>query len=370
MRLTESQQDYARQLEDACRRLGAEAEPDTHQSEAASRHLAERGLLGPSLPAEYGGGGRTFVEDCILLEKTQAHGVPLTAYSTALTAAQTYLKYGNDAQRRTAVTAIRAGRVESIAYSEPDAGSDLARVTTRAVRDGDEWVIDGRKTWISFAHIADHMLVLARTDDSGDYHAGMTFIMVPTDLPGIEIREIKTMAPRMPNDVWFRGVRVPVANTVGVEGEAWNHLRRGLAVERLIIGAMTVGGAQRALDDLIAWVTNRVQFGRPLSKLQAVRHRIADLAAQIDVVRAYVYDIADRIDQGLEDELNGQASIAKLTGSEIYKKAALEAVQLMGGYGYSSEWGMEQQLRTAIAPTIYGGSNEVQRDIIAKSIGL
>lgn len=378
MRLTESQRAFADAVENACvelagtdeKRRALSADDTLLNADEAFEYLAERGLLGASLPAEYGGRGGTFVEDCILLEKTAQYGVPVMAYSTALTAAQSYLRHGNDAQRRLIVETIVRGGRESVTFTEPDAGSDLARVRTSAVRDGDEWVINGRKTWISFAHLAEHLLLLTRTDAGGDRHDGLSLIMVPRETPGVEVAPIKTMGAHMVNDVHLRDVRVPVANLVGTEGAAWAHIGRGLAVERVIIGAMSVGAAQRALDQLIAWVTSREQFGKPLSKQQAVRHRIADLSAQINVVRSYVYDVADRIDEGQEDRLNGEASAAKLTGSEVYKTAALEAVQLMGGYGYGSEWGMEQQLRTAIAPTIYGGANEVQREVIARSLGL
>jgi alkylation response protein AidB-like acyl-CoA dehydrogenase len=239
-------------------------------------------------------------------------------------------------------------------------------------------VISGRKTWISFAHLAEHLLVLARTADAEVRHDGLSLLMVPTSTPGVRIEPIRTMGARMVNDVYLDEVRVPAVSDasgygsalVGQEGEAWRHIGRGLAVERVIIAAMCVGGAQRALDQLVEHVTTRVQFGAPLGKKQAVRHRIADLATEIAHCRAFLHDLAWRIDEGQEDTLNTEASMAKLKASEVYKLTALEAVQLMGGYGYGTEFGMEHQLRTAIAPTIYGGANEVQREIIGRGLGL
>ncbi|MBE7162563.1 MAG: acyl-CoA dehydrogenase family protein, partial [Williamsia herbipolensis] len=127
---------------------------------------------------------------------------------------------------------------------------------------------------------------------------------------------------------------------------------------------------QRALDQLVAHVTERSQFGAPLSKKQAVRHRIADLATELAVTRAFVYDVAGRIDDGQEESLNAEASMAKLKATEMAKHTAMEAVQLMGGYGFGSAYGMEQQLRAAVAPTIYGGANEVQREIVGRGLGL
>ncbi|PZE30064.1 MULTISPECIES: acyl-CoA dehydrogenase family protein [unclassified Curtobacterium] len=378
MRLTEQQRSYL----DAVRAVCAELVPDEEARRRLSRDdtalnapeafalFADRGLLGVSLPVADGGGGRTFTEECLLLEETARAGVPLTAYSTALTAAQSYLKWGDADQRRTIVTSIVSGHAESVTFTEPEAGSDLAAATTRASRDGDDWVLDGRKTWISFAHLARHLLVLARTDDSGVRHDGLTLFMVPADAPGVTVRPIETMGAHMVNDVFLSGVRVPSSAVVGTRGEAWRHIGRGLAVERVIIAAMSVGAAQRALDQLVAHVTTREQFGAPLSRKQAVRHRIADLASDVAVCRAYVYEIADRVDAGEEDRLNTEASMAKLRATETYKHTTLEAVQLMGGSGYGSAAGMEQQLRTAVATTIYGGANEVQREIIGRGLGL
>jgi alkylation response protein AidB-like acyl-CoA dehydrogenase len=376
MRFTESQQQYA----DAVRALCAELSPahamrggsgdESLHDQQVLQMLADRDLLGVSLPAADGGAGRTFVEECVLLEETSRAGLPVVAYSTALTAAQTYLRWGSEEQRHEIVTTIRGGGLESITFTEPDAGSDLSAVATSARRVADGFVLNGRKRWISFAHLAAHLLVLARTDASGGRHDGLTLLMVPAGTPGVTITPLQTMGPHMVNEVLLDDVGVPASAVVGTEGEAWRHILRGLSVERVIIAAMSVGAAQRALDTLLAHVRSRVQFGRPIGSFQAVRHRIADLATEIAHCRAFVYDVADRIDAGEEAALNREGSMAKLKATEVAKLAALEGVQLMGGYGYGTEWGMEQQLRLAIAPPIYGGANEVQRDIIGKSMGL
>jgi alkylation response protein AidB-like acyl-CoA dehydrogenase len=379
VRLTDTQREYLADVRRAC----ADLVPDEAARRALSRDdtelnapeafalLAERRLLGVSLPEADGGGGRTFTEECLLLEETARTGVPIMAYSTALTAAQSYLKWGNADQRRTIVESIVTGHPESVTFTEPTAGSDLAAAQTSAARNDDgDWVLNGRKTWISFAHVAAHLLVLARTDDTGVRHDGLSLFMVPTDTPGLRIQPIRTMSAPMVNDVWLTDVVVPASALVGQEGEAWRQIGRGLAVERVIIAAMSVGASQRALDQLIGHVTTREQFGAPLSKKQAVRHRIADLATEIAHCRAYLYDLAGRIDDGLEDTLNTEASMAKLKATETFKHTTMEAVQLMGGYGFGSEFGMEQQLRTSIAPTIYGGANEVQREIIGRGLGL
>ncbi|GAC86283.1 putative acyl-CoA dehydrogenase [Gordonia paraffinivorans NBRC 108238] len=332
--------------------------------------MARHGWLGVSLPAEYGGGGAGFVEECIFLEESSRGLAPITAYSTGLTAAQTYLRWGSESQKQTVVNNLVEGRLEAIALSEPGAGSDLAGLRVTARREPDRYVINGQKTWISAAHIAEHLLVLTREDSSGSRHQGMTLLMVPRDAPGIDIRGIETMEPRTCNDVFFTDVEVPLDAVVGEPNRAWYQLMRGLSIERLIIAAMSIGAARRALDDVVGYAREREQFGQTIGSFQAVRHRLADLATDIEFARVFLYDVAAKIDAGREDDLNKESAMAKLRCTEIAKHATLEAMQLMGGAGYTREFGMEGQVRRALAPPIYGGTNEIQREIIAKHIGL
>ena len=332
--------------------------------------LADLGWLGVSLPAEYGGGGAGMVEECIFLEETARGLAPIHAYGTGLTAAQTYLRHGTEEQKKEVLTNLCSGRFEAIALSEPGAGSDLGSVRTRAVRDGDRFVVNGQKIWITAAHLADHILVLTRTSTEGSKHQGLTLMYLGTDTPGLDIKPIITMDGHTVNEVFFTDVAVPVANVVGGIGDAWHRLMRGLNVERLIIAAMSIGAARRSLEDTVNYVRQREQFGRSIGSFQAVRHRLADLVAEIDCCRAYVYQVAAQIDAGLEDQLAREGSIAKLKCTEVAKRAALEGVQLMGGNGYTVEYGMELQVRKALAPPIYGGANEIQREIIGKSLGL
>jgi alkylation response protein AidB-like acyl-CoA dehydrogenase len=337
-------------------------------SPALLARLAGLGWLGVSLPAEYGGGGAGFVDECVFLEETARGLLPVYAYGSSLTAAQTYLRWGSAEQRRTVVGNLAAGRLEAIALSEPDAGSDLGGVRLAARRDGDGYVVSGQKTWISGAHQAEHLLVLAREDASAGKHQGLTLLMIPAGTPGVEIRAIATMEAHVVNDVFFTDVRVPAAAVVGQPGNGWKQLMRGLGVERLIIAAMSLGAAQRSLDDLIGYIRKREQFGRPIASFQAVRHRVADLATDIEFARSFLYDAAQRVDDGQEAELARESSMAKLRITEVAKSTALEAMQLMGGYGYARESGMEGQVRRALAAPIYGGANEIQREIIARAL--
>ncbi|WP_037140340.1 acyl-CoA dehydrogenase family protein [Rhodococcoides fascians] len=378
MRFTSEQRDFAAAIRKYCRsELATVAQRDAVTDEGTLSNspkvlsdMASNGWLGVSLPEEFGGGGAGFVDECIFLEESSRGLAPITGYSTGLTAAQTYLRWGTDDQKKTIVGNLAAGRLEAIALSEPGAGSDLAGLRTSARRDGDRYLISGQKTWISAAHVAEHILVLAREGSSQGKHQGLTLLMVPTNAEGLTIRAIDTMEAHTCNDVFFTDVAVPLSAVVGTPRKAWKQLMRGLSIERLIIAAMSVGSAQRALDDVISYTRQREQFGRRISSFQALRHRIADLATDVEMARVFLYDAAGSIDAGLEDDLARESAMAKMRGTEVAKAATLEAMQMMGGNGYAREYGMEGQVRRALAPPIYGGTNEIQREIIAKNIGL
>ena len=375
---TEEQHEFAQAVERFCAETCGTAEQRAELTDGGRlsnsagllRQFAGLGWLGVSLPVAYGGGGAGMVEECIFLEETSRGLAPIHAYGTGLTAGQTYLRHGTEPQKKEVLGSLCGGRFEAIALSEPGAGSDLAGVRTRAVRDGDHFVVNGQKTWITAAHLADHVLVLTRTATNVVKHQGLTLLYLPTSTPGLDIQPIQTMDGHTVNDVFFTDVTVPASNVVGGVGDAWHRLMRGLNVERLIIAAMSLGAARRSLEDTITYVCQREQFGRSIGSFQAVRHRLADLAADIECCRAYVYAVAAQIDAGLEDQLAREGSIAKLKCTEIAKRAALEGVQLMGGAGYTVEFGMEMQVRKALAAPIYGGANEIQREIIGKSLGL
>jgi acyl-CoA dehydrogenase len=378
MRFASEQRDFATAVRTYCRRdLATVAQRDTvtdggtlSNSPKVLSDMAANGWLGVSLPEKFGGGGAGFFDECIFLEESARGLAPITGYSTGLTAAQTYLRWGTDEQKKTIVGNLVAGRLEAIALSEPGAGSDLASLRTTARRDGTRYLINGQKTWISAAHVSEHILVLAREENSDRKHHGLTLLMVPTDAPGLMIRPIDTMEAHTCNDVFFTDVEVPDSAVVGTPREAWKQLMRGLSIERLIIAAMSVGAAQRALDDIIAYTREREQFGQKISAFQAIRHRIADLATDVEMARVFLYDVATSIDAGLEDDLARESAMAKMRTTEVAKTVALEAMQMMGGNGYAREYGMEGQVRRALAPPIYGGTNEIQREIIAKNIGL
>jgi alkylation response protein AidB-like acyl-CoA dehydrogenase len=279
-------------------------------------------------------------------------------------------RFGSEELKDELLRGVAGGRVEAIAMSEPEAGSDVGALSCRAERVNGGYVINGQKTWITAAHVADHILLVCRTDRNGSKHEGLSMISVPAGVDGVEIRGIETMGGKEVNDVFFTDCEVPAERLVGEQDKAWMQLMAGLNHERLIIAAQSLGMAQRAFDDVLAYVKERKQFGRPIGSFQALRHRLADLATEIEATRLLIYDTALRVDANPGQLFPREASMCKLKATETAKHAALEGVQMMGGYGYAVEYDMERQLRTAVVTTIYGGTSEVQRDIISKTLGL
>ncbi len=231
-------------------------------------------------------------------------------------------------------------------------------------------MINGQKTWCSNAHFADNILLVARTGRGDGKHEGLTMFHVPADTAGLKISGIDTMGGKEVNDLYFTDCVLPEDAVVGEVGNGWRQLMTGLNFERLILAAMMLGTAQRAFADTLDFVTQRKQFGRPVGSFQALRHRIADLATEIECCKLLVYSVAKDVDANPDKMLAREASMAKLKVTETAKKVALEGIQMMGGYGYATEFDMEKHVRATIVSSIYGGTNEIQRDIIGKTYGL
>jgi alkylation response protein AidB-like acyl-CoA dehydrogenase len=295
---------------------------------------------------------------------------PIGGIGPTLITGAAYEKFGTQAQKETVLGGIVEGRSQSISMSEPEAGSDVGALTCRAEKVDDGWLINGQKTWCSNAHFADNILLVARTDRSGAKHQGLTMFHLPAGTPGLKISGIDTMGGKEVNDLYLTDVRLPEDAVVGEVGNGWTQLMAGLNTERLILAAMMLGTAQRAFDDALQFVTERKQFGRPVGTFQAIRHRVADLATEIEATRLLVYRVARLVDANPGTLFPREASMVKLKATEVAKKTALEGMQMMGGYGYATEFDMEHHVRRTIVSTIFGGTNEIQRDIIGKSYGL
>jgi isovaleryl-CoA dehydrogenase len=376
--LTDEQRAFEEAIRDfANRECGTREQRDAltdHGSEPHNQEMYERiaalGWLGVAIPEEYGGSSGGAVDMCLLCEGFARGQIPMAFFSVSMITALAVLRSGSEELKREILGGIAGGRVEAIAMSEPEAGSDVGNLSCRAERMNGGYVINGQKTWITGAHAADHILLVCRTNRTGNKHEGLSMLSVPADADGVEIRGIETMGGREVNDIYFTDCHVAADRLVGVQDQGWMQLMAGLNHERLIIAAQALGMAQRAFDDVLDYVKQRKQFGKPIGSFQALRHRLSDLATELEATRLLVYDVAARVDADPGALFPREASMAKLMATELAKRMTLEAVQMMGGYGYAVEYDMEHQLRTAIATTIYGGTSEIQRDIISKTYGL
>lgn len=333
-----------------------------------SKELGGLGWIGVAAPEEYGGSGGAATDACLLLDELAYARVPLYAIVVSMIVAKIVERFGTEQQKHDIVGAICDGEIASVAMSEPAAGSDVGALSCRAVRTDDSYVINGQKTWISCAHYAARMLLVCRTDNSGAKHDGVTMLDVPTGTPGVEIHQIDTLGGREVNDIFFTDATVGTDHLVGVEGAGWRQLMAGLNFERLVGSATFLGRARRIFDDTLRYVDEREQFGRPVGSFQVIRHRLADLATELECCRLLVYEVARLLDEDPDRPLARQASMAKLKTSEVLKQLAVEGMQLTGGMGYTKEFGMEEHLRQAIVTTVYGGTSEIQREIIANAL--
>lgn len=378
MQLTDERRDFVAAIRDFAQRECGTAEKrealtdgytELHNRDLVEQ-LGELGWLGASIPEEYGGTGGGMIDACLFLEEGFRGLLPMAGYPVSLIVAGAYERFGTEEQKQEILGGICRGRVEAIAMSEPEAGSDVGNLSCKAEQSNGGFVLNGQKTWISAAHIADHILVIARSDSSGSKHEGLTMLSVPTDSDGIEINGIETMGGKEVNDVFLTDCYVPSERVLGEVGGGWMQLMAGLNVERLIVAANALGIAQRAFDDVLAYIKERKQFGRPIGSFQTLKHRIADLATELEATRLLVYDVARKVDEAPDQMLPREASMTKLKATELAKKVSLEGMQMMGGYGYATEYDMERHVRSALVMPIYAGTNEIQREIISKTYGL
>jgi isovaleryl-CoA dehydrogenase len=376
--LTDEQRAFVESIRDfAQRECGTREQRDAltdHGREVHNQELYDKiaalGWLGCAIPETYGGAGGGAVDVTLLCEEFARGQIPMGFFTVSMITAGAFERFGTEEQKHEILGGVARGRVEAIAMSEPEAGSDVGNLSCRAERVNGSYVINGQKTWITAAHEADHILLVCRTNRTPNKHEGLSMISIPTDASGVEVRGIETMGGREVNDVFFTDCEVPAERLLGVEDQAWMQLMAGLNFERLIIAAQSLGMAQCAFDDVLAYVKERKQFGRPIGSFQTISHRLADLATEIEATRLLIHDTAARVDANPGVLFPREASMCKLKATELAKRTALEGVQMMGGYGYAVEYDMERQLRTAVVTTIYGGTSEIQRDIIAKTLGL
>ena len=341
------------------------------------KKLAQKGWLTMAWPEEYGGQNASHMMQVIFSEEMAYHRAPGRDIFGTRMLAPTLMIHGTEDQKREYLQPVARGEVQWCqGYSEPESGSDLASLQTRAVEDGDDFVINGAKIWTSSAHRADHIMVLTRTDPDAPKHRGISFLLADMRTPGIEIRPVINMANQHSfNMVVFDDVRVPKKNLVGEQNRGWYVGATLLDFERS--GVDYSAGSQRILEELVQFAKDNDNGGRPLAENPAVRHRLADLAIEVEVSRLISYNTAWMQSQGLVP--NKEASLGKVFGTELQQHAAQAGMSLLGLYGqlepgskYAPLQGrIERGYLTSVSATIAAGTSEIQRNIVAtRGLGL
>ncbi|WP_103500593.1 MULTISPECIES: acyl-CoA dehydrogenase family protein [Streptomyces] len=362
--------DLVRDLTDKeIRPAAAEGEADARFPRDTFRTLSETGLLALPYPERYGGGDQPYEVYLQVLEELAgarlAVGLGVSVHTLACHA---LASFGTAEQRAEHLPAmLGGGLLGAYCLSEPAAGSDAASLRTRAVRDGSSWVVNGTKAWITHGGIADFYTVLART--GGDGPRGITAFLVPGDAPGLSAAapERKMGMGGSPTaQINFDDVRVPDDRRLGAEGQGFSIALAALDSGRLGIAACAVGLAQAALDEALAFMARRRQFGRALTDFQGLRFLLADMATQIEAGRSLYLAAARLRDEG--EPFSAQAAMAKLFCTDAAMKVTTDAVQLMGGYGYTTDFPAERYLREAKMLQIVEGTNQIQRLVIARHL--
>jgi alkylation response protein AidB-like acyl-CoA dehydrogenase len=336
--------------------------------------MGELGYLGLHYPEEYGGQGGDYFASLVLAEempKANCGGLSMAvAVQTDMATPPVHLFGTEEQKQKYLVPAIKGEKIACLGITEPDAGSDVAGIKTHAVRDGDEWIINGSKTFITNGHRADFIVLVTRTDKDAGYD-GFTLFLVDMDTPGV-IREAKLRKLGMHASdtalLAFQDVRVPHDAVLGEVGKGFYHIMWELQGERLIGAAGCVSGAQHLFDKTLQYANERTAFGRPIGKFQVTRHKFAEMATKIETARQMVYATGWRVQNG--DYPVREISMAKLYASRIAFEVADECLQIHGGNGYMKEYGIERAWRDIRLNRIGAGTDEIMLEVIGRSYGL
>ncbi|MCW3010045.1 MAG: acyl-CoA dehydrogenase domain protein [Solirubrobacterales bacterium] len=336
--------------------------------------MGELGFLGLSYPEQYGGQGGDYFCNLVLAEeitKAECGGLAMgIAVHTDMATPPVHL-FGTEEQKQEyLVPSIKGTKISCLGITEPDAGSDVSGIKTRAVKDGDEYVINGAKTYITNGHRADYIVLVTKTDDTAGYD-GFTLFLVDMDTPGV-IREKKLEKLGMHASdtalLAFQDVRVPESAVLGQVGKGFYHIMWELQGERLIGAAGCVAGAELCMEKTLKYAMERTAFGRQIGKFQVTRHKFAEMATKIEAARQMVYTTAWRFDNG--EYPVREISMAKLYASRIAVEVADECIQIHGGAGYMKEYGVERVWRDMRLNRIGAGTDEIMLDVIGRSYGL
>jgi acyl-CoA dehydrogenase len=381
MRRTIFDDDHELFREQVRRFVEAEVAPKVAEWNAAGtsdretwRKAGAAGLLGAGAPEEYGGSGGTFLHDAIVMEefaRARGHAMMMSLHSDICL--PYLLHYGTPEQKeRWAPGAIRGEVLLGIAMTEPEAGSDLQAIQTRAVRDGDDYVINGSKTFISNGQIGDLFIVVVKTDpDARPGRKGMSLVLVPADTPGfVRGRKLDKLGLRGQDtsELFFEDCRVPVEYLLGDEGRGFYMLMEQLQQERLSIAVGSMASCRRSLDDTLEYVKERRAFGQPIAAFQNTQFKLAELATEVELGQVFVDQLTAAHVRG--EDVVTEVSMAKWWTTDLQKRLTAECLQLHGGFGFMREYPISEDYADAAVQSIYAGTNEIMKVIIARRLGL
>lgn len=338
--------------------------------------IKDLGIFAASVPEEYGGIGGSIIEDVIITEEF-ARGSVAAAMSFGATTgfgARTILFSGTEEQKKYYLPQIAEGEIKfAMAVTEPGGGTDiLGALKTSAVADGEDFIVNGQKVFITNAHRADYLLTLVRTDETAAKKSrSLSLFLVPVrNNPGIEIHPLKkfTIKGASACEIFFDNARVPAKNMLGELNRGWYELLKTLNHERIMVASLTNGLGQAALEDMVAYAKTREAFGRPIGQYQAIQHKIADTALELELARLITYKAAWLLDAGKPCHM--EAAMAKLYSSEMAFRAGTRGLDVFAGYGVTLEYDMQRYFRDSRQCTFSPISNEMSRNFIAEQLGL
>lgn len=335
--------------------------------------IARQGWLGILIPEEEGGSGGDIFDYSLMAEGLGKFGFDFACSVLVPTfTAMNIIKFGTAEQKATYVKPFIDGEIRfSVSISEPDAGSDASNTKTHARRDENgDWIVNGSKLWCSGAAAKDTVIAMLVRTDNGDKHGGLSVLLIPNDTPGLDIRKLPTLSRHATGttEIFLDDVRVPGENLLGEVGQGWKIITDHLELERCAVAAAYTGNAQEAVNAANRYAQQRIQFGKPIYEFQVLKHMLAENQTRVDAARLLCYRAARMKAEGLPAAR--ETSMAKLYGSETLKQCALDGMQILGGYANLPEADMERYLRESVQSTIGGGTSQIQRTIIAKSMRL
>lgn len=352
--------------------VAAELDRTHRHPEEICRKLGEMGIMGVAVPTEYGGAGMdnvTYVMALIEIAKACASCGVIVSVNNSLYGYPVKM-FGTDEQKKKFLTPVASGQVEGCyALTEANAGSDAASLRCRAELKGDRYIVNGTKTFITNGNVARYCVLAATTDPSQGYKGIINLLVDLKETPGFQIGKVEEKMGILASgtaELVFEDAEIPAENLLGKPGQGFRQMLSGLDAGRIGIGAQACGIGRASLDDAVEYAKQRVQFGKPIGSFQAIQFKIADMATELDAAELMLLRAAWLEDQGKDFEK--EAAMSKYYASDVAMRAAIECVQIFGGYGYIREYPAERHMRDAKICQIYEGTNEIQRVVVARKV--